>query len=98
MTKANSASDGQTSFSATSRSAIGRGVPAGRSVGRTATMSRIVSTYMVIASTPGSTPAMNSLPMSCCVITAYTARTVEGGNIAPSVPPAAITPVAKDCG
>ena len=38
---------------------------------------------------------MNSLPMSCCVISPYTASTIDGGNIAPSVPPAAITPVAE---
>ena len=43
-------------------------------------------------------PAMKSLPMSCCVRMAYTASTVDGGNIAPSVPPAAITPVENDCG
>ena len=41
---------------------------------------------------------MNSLPMSCWVIRPYTASTIDGGNIAPSVPPAAITPVEKDCG
>jgi hypothetical protein len=54
--------------------------------------------YIVIASRPGIMPAMNSLPISCSVMMPYTASTVEGGNMAPSVPPAAITPVAKDCG
>ena len=43
-------------------------------------------------------PAMNSLPMSCSVMMPYTASTVDGGSMAPSVPPAAITPVANDCG
>ncbi len=41
---------------------------------------------------------MNSLPISCWVISPYTANTIDGGNIAPKVPPAAITPVANDFG
>jgi hypothetical protein len=41
---------------------------------------------------------MNSRLMPCCVISPYAANTIDGGNIAPSVPPAAMTPVAKDCG
>ncbi len=54
--------------------------------------------YIVMASTPGMMPAMNNLPMSCSVMMPYTASTVDGGSMAPSVPPAAMTPVAKDCG
>ena len=54
--------------------------------------------YIVIARIPGMMPAMKSFPMSCSVMMPYTASTVDGGSIAPSVPPAAITPVAKDCG
>ena len=53
---------------------------------------------ITIASRPGTMPAMNSLPISCWVMMPYTASTVDGGSIAPSVPPTAITPVAKDCG
>ena len=41
---------------------------------------------------------MKSLPMSCSVMMPYTASTVEGGSMAPSVPPAAITPAENDCG
>ena len=70
ITNTNSTSDGHTSFSAIRRSRHGCAGPAGSSFGRTATMAPIVSTYMLIASSPGSTPAMKSLPMSCCVMIA----------------------------
>ncbi len=53
---------------------------------------------IMIASRPGTTPAMHSLPISCWVMMPYTASTVDGGSIAPKVPPTAITPAAKDCG
>ena len=61
-------------------------------------MTAMVPMYMLTASNPGRMPAMNSLPMSCWVISPYTASTIDGGNIAPNVPPAAITPVANDFG
>ncbi len=70
ITKMNSTSEGQTSFIAARRSLQGFFSPAGSSLGASATMAMMVSTYMPIASRPGSTPAMKSLPMSCCVITA----------------------------
>ncbi len=61
-------------------------------------MMLIVTMYMITATMPGRIPATNNLPTSCSVISPYTASTVEGGIMMPSVPPAAITPVAKDCG
>ena len=66
--------------------------------GRTAPIAASVAIYMPTATSPGMMPAMNSLPMSCSVMIPYTTSTVEGGNIAPSVPPAAIVPAATDCG
>ena len=72
--------------------------PAGRNPGRSAPIRVTVIMYIEAARIPGMIPAMNSLPMSCSVMMPYTASTVEGGSMAPSVPPAAITPVAKDCG
>jgi len=61
-------------------------------------MMAMVTMYIAMASRPGMMPAWKSLPMSCWVISPYTAKTIEGGNIAPKVPPAAITPVEKDWG
>jgi hypothetical protein len=61
-------------------------------------MSATVIMYIVAARIPGRMPAMNSLPMSCSVMMPYTARTVDGGSMAPRVPPAAITPAANDSG
>ena len=61
-------------------------------------MMAMVIMCMMMASRPGTMPAMNSLPMSCWVMMPYTASTVDGGSIAPSVPPTAMTPAAKDCG
>ena len=58
----------------------------------------MVIMYMETARMPGKTPATNSLPTSCSVISPYTASTVEGGIMMPSVPPAAMTPVENDCG
>ena len=49
------------------RSAQGLSSPAGSQSGRTRTMIAMVSTYIAIARMPGTMPAMNSLPMSCCV-------------------------------
>ena len=43
-------------------------LPFGRKPGRTQPMIAIVIMYMVIASRPGTMPAMNSLPMSCSVM------------------------------
>jgi len=61
-------------------------------------MMPMVIMCMVIASRPGTTPAMNSLPMSCWVMMPYTTSTVDGGSMAPRVPPTAMTPAENDCG
>ena len=98
ITNTNNASGAHTSRAAPRRSAHELRGACGRKRGRTRPMMPIVAMYIDTARNPGSTPAMNSLPMSCWVISPYTASTIDGGNIAPSVPPAAITPVAKDCG
>ena len=68
MTKTKSSTGLQTSFSAAKRSAQGARGAAGRKFGRTATMTPMVSMCMAMASRPGMTPAMKSLPMSCCVM------------------------------
>ena len=98
MTNTNSSSGAQTSRNACSRSRQDATRAAGSQPGRAAPISAIVAMYMLTASSPGRIPATNSLPISCWVISPYTASTIEGGNIAPSVPPAAITPVANDFG
>src|SRR5215470_15893537 len=98
MTKTNSASGAQMSRMAASRWAATVRSPAGRNPGLSQPMVETVAMYIDTARMPGRIPAMNSLPISCSVMIPYTASTVEGGNMAPSVPPAAITPVAKDCG
>ena len=41
--------------------------PAGSQSGRNCTIKKMVMTYMPMANKPGTMPAMNSLPMSCCV-------------------------------
>ena len=42
--------------------------PAGKYLGRAQTMAATVIIYIEAASTPGTMPAMNSLPMSCSVM------------------------------
>ncbi len=98
ITNKNSRMGAQTSRRAVNRSAHELAGAVGSHPGRTRPITAIVVMYIVTARKPGNIPATNSLPMSCWVISPYTARTIDGGNIAPSVPPAAITPVAKDCG
>src|SRR6202167_878334 len=98
MTKINSNSVAQTSRTLRARASHDLRGPEGRNSGRAQPMSATVIMYMVAARIPGRMPAMNSLPMSCSVMMPYTARTVDGGSMAPSVPPAAITPAANDSG
>ena len=68
MTKANSSSVAQMSRSPASRSCQEWRGPAGRNFGRSMPMIAMVTMYMATASRPGKTPAMNSLPTSCSVI------------------------------
>ena len=68
MTKANNTSGAQTSRAPRRRSAHELRGAAGSKRGRSVPINAIVAIYIDTASNPGSTPAMNSLPMSCCVI------------------------------
>ena len=67
ITNRNSTSGAQTFFRSATRSLQGLSAPRGSQPGRTRTMIMMVSTYISIASRPGTMPAMNSLPMSCWV-------------------------------
>src|ERR1700730_14202422 len=98
MTNMNNRTGAQTSRNAFPRSLQLLAGAVGSHPGRTLPITAMVIMYIDTASNPGKIPATNSLPMSCCVISPYTARTIEGGNMAPRVPPAAMTPVANDCG
>ncbi len=68
MTKANSNSVAQMSRIASSRSTQVLRGPDGRKPGRIRPIAVIVTMYMATARRPGTTPAMNSLPTSCSVI------------------------------
>ena len=68
MMKRNRSSTAQMSRSASSRSFHELRSPAGRKPGRATPISVMVIMYMDTAISPGMTPAMNSLPMSCSVM------------------------------
>ena len=67
ITNKNSTKGAHTSFKPLRRSPKDLRSPAGSQSGRKYTISMMVMTYMLIANKPGTLPAMNSLPMSCCV-------------------------------
>src|SRR3546814_7782941 len=51
-----------------------------------------------LSSTPGITPAMNSLPTEVSVAAAYTTITIDGGIRIPRVPALQTIPAPNDCG
>ena len=69
--------------------------PAGPSAGLRFTQKRTTAMYRAIWIRPGIKPAMNMSPMDCPVMIPYSTMTVLGGMRMPSVPPAAMQPVAR---
>ena len=95
MTRTKSPNIPQTLFKERSLSSQAKALPGGPSAGFLLHMRRIRSINSPARNKPGKIPAINKAPILVSVIIPKMIKMVLGGMRIPSVPPAAIVPVAK---